>query len=137
MNLVAVVFDFAEAGSLLEFDLDGTAEDLLAGQHDGVFDGGVEIAAHHLGRMGAGGFKKVGKNAIDLVDFETNILDHGASGAGLRKIATDDVDDAGDSGEGIANFVSQTGCQFAERGQVFGAGHLCAMHGLNLPTTFA
>ena len=121
VNLVAVVFDFGQVGSLVEFDLDGVAEDLLAREHDGVFDGGVEIAAHHPRRMRAGGFEQVGKDAIDLVDFETHVLDHGAGGAGRGQIATDDFDDAGDSGERVANLVSQSGCQFAERGQV-----LCA-----------
>src|SRR5579863_9755715 len=85
VNLVAVVFDFAETGILFELDLDGLGEDLLTRQHHGMFDGCVEIAAHHLWRMGASGLEKISENAIDLVDFEANVLDHRAGGAGCRQ----------------------------------------------------
>ena len=115
----------------------GRLRDLLAREHHGVLDGGVEIASHHPRRMGPRGFEKIGKDAVDLVDFESHIFHHGTGGAGRGQIATDDFDDAGDTCERVANLVSQSGCQFAERGQVLGARHLCAMHGLYLQTTFS
>ena len=59
--------------------------------------------------------------------------------AGLvcRQIATDDFDDAGDSGKRIANLVGQACGQFAERCQVLGARHLGAMQALNLRPALA
>jgi len=132
MDLITVVLDIRQIEVFIEFDLDGLGEDLLAGEHDGVFDGGVQVAAHHHGWVGAGGFKQVSKDAVDLIDFEVDVFDHFACGAGGGQIAADDFDDTGDTGEGVSDFVSEAGGQFAEGGQVFGAGHLGAMHGFNL-----
>ncbi len=70
-------------------------------------------------------------------DFQANIFHDGAGRTGRGQIAADDLDDAGDSGERIANLVSQAGGQFAERRQVLGARHLGAMQALNLLTTLA
>ena len=120
MNLIAVVLDFGKIGRRSNFDADGLGEHLLAREHYGVLDGGVEIALHHLGRMRARGFEEVGEDAIDLIDFEAHVFHHFAGGAGGREIATDDFDDAGDPGERIANFVSKARRQFAERGEVLG-----------------
>ena len=82
VNLIAIVLDFGQIGRLLGFDLDGLGEHLLAREHHGVFDGGVEVAAADLRRMGARGFEKIGEDAVDLNDLEANIFDYGAGGAG-------------------------------------------------------
>ena len=127
VNLIAVVFDFRQIGRFLQLDLDGLGHHLLAGQHDRVFDRGIEIAAAHLRRMGPRRFQQIGHDAVDLRDFLADVFDDGARRAGRGQIAADDFDDAGDSGQRIANLVGQAGGQLAERGQVFGAGHLGAM----------
>ena len=48
-----------------------------------------------------------------LSDLQPNIFHDCARGAGWRQIAADDFDDSGDSGERVANLVSQAGGQLA------------------------
>jgi hypothetical protein len=109
----------------------GFGEHLLARQHHGVFHGGVEVAAANLRRVRPRGFQKIGQDAIDLHDFQANIFHYRARRAGRGQIAADDFDDAGDSGQRVANLVGQARGQFAERRQVLGARHLGAMQDLN------
>jgi hypothetical protein len=54
-------------------------------------------------------------------DFLANVFDHGARGTARGQIAPNDFDDAGDSGQRIADFVGESCGHFAESGQVFGA----------------
>ena len=82
--------------------------------------------------MRPGRFQKIGYDAIDARDFLANVFHDGSRRAGRRQIAADDFDDAGDSGEWIANLVGQARGQLAERCQMFGAGHLRAMQPLDL-----
>src|SRR5581483_1027893 len=71
--------------------------------------------------------QQVGNDAVDLRDFQANIFDDPAGRAGLRQVAANDVDYAGDSGKRIADFVGESGGEFAEGGEMFGARHLSAM----------
>ena len=131
MNLIAVVLDFGQIGRLLQFDLDWSGEHLLASQHHGVFNGRVEVAPANIGAARPRRFQKVGQGAADARDFQANIFHDGARRTGCRQIAADDFDDAGDSGERVANLVGQACGQLAERCQVLGARHLGAMQALN------
>ena len=70
--------------------------------------------------MGPCRFKKIGKNAIDLIDFHAHVFHHLARGTGRGQIAADDFDHAGDPGQGVANFVCQPGGQLPQCGQVLG-----------------
>src|ERR1700691_2083162 len=98
MNLIAVVFDIGQVGILLQFDFDGTGEHLLAREHDGMLDRGVEIAAANFGVTGARGLEEIGEGAADAADFEADIFYYGAGRAGGGGIAADDFGDSGDSG---------------------------------------
>ena len=49
-----------------------------------------------------------------------------------RQIAADNFDDAGNSGQGITDFVRQSGSQFAKSGKVFGPRHLRLVEMLDL-----
>lgn len=89
------------------------------------------------GGMRARGLEEIGKDAVDLINLKTNVFDHFPGRAGGRQIATNDVDNSGNSGERVANFMSKSRSQLAERGQVLGARHLCAMHGFYLQTAFS
>ena len=70
--------------------------------------------------MRTGGFEQVGEDAVDLVDLDAHVLDHRAGRARLGQIAANDLDDAGDACERVANLVSQPGRQLAKRGQMLG-----------------
>ena len=97
-----------------------------------MFHGRVEIAAANLRVPRTRGLQKIGQSAADAADFQPDILHHRPCRAGGGQIATDDLDDAGNSGQRIANLVGQPGGQLAESGEVFGARHLGAMQALNL-----
>jgi len=124
-------------GGLLQFDLDWPGEHLLASQHDGVFHGDVEVAEANLRMAGARGFQKIGQGATDAANFQTNIFHDSTRGTGCRQIATDNLDDSGDSGERVANLVGQAGGQLAKRGQVFRARDLGAMQAFDLLAALA
>ena len=77
------------------------------------------------------GFQKIGQNAVDLRDFQANILHHRPRRTGRRQIATDDFDDSGDARERVANLVGQAGGHLAEGRQVLGARNLRVMQALD------
>ena len=74
---------------------------------------------------------------IDAGDFLANIFDHGACRARSRQIAANDLDDAGNPGQGIANLVGQASGHLSQGGKVLGARHLRAVQALDLDPALA
>lgn len=116
MHLIAVVLYFRKLGGFLQFDFDWLREHLLTGEHHGVFHGCVEIAEANLWRMRTRGLEKIGQRTIDARDFLANVFDDGTGGTAGWKVAAYDFYHAGNSGERIANLVSQSRRQFPEGG---------------------
>src|SRR5215467_5017636 len=75
--------------------------------------------------------KQIGDDVIDAGDFLANVLDYISSRARRRKIAADNFNDSGDSREWIPDFMGQSCCDLAQRGEVFGARHLRSMQALD------
>ena len=55
---------------------------------------------------------------IDAGDFLANIFDHGACRARSRQIAANDLDDASNPSQGIANLVGQASGHLSQGGKV-------------------
>ncbi len=83
------------------------------------------------------GLQQIGDDVVDARDFLANVLDHSARGAGRGKVAADDLDDAGNSRQRVANFMCEPGGQFSQSGQVLGARHLGAVQALDFSAALA
>src|SRR5262249_31323874 len=59
VDLIAVVVDVGEIVRLVQLNVDGLGDDLLAGEHDSVFDGCVEVSGTDLGTPGACRFEQI------------------------------------------------------------------------------
>ncbi len=90
------------------------------------------IANAELRRLGTRGLQQLGEDAVDLQRLFLGVFDDRTCRAVGRQIAADDFDDAGDPRQRVADFVRQSGGQFAQGGEVFGARHLVLMQALDL-----
>ena len=132
-----VVLDEREREVRLEENLDRFGQHLLASQHDGLLDGGVDVRSVEGRRAGTSVGKQVVQDGLDVQDLTVDVAEYGAAGAVRGQVLTHDVDDSGNSGEGIADFVGQAGGELAEGGKMLGAGHLAVVQILDfLPVFF-
>src|SRR5581483_5333431 len=137
MDLITVVLDLRQVRVVLPNDFNWFRERLLPGEHDGVLDGDVQVATANLGRMRACGLEQVADDVVDLRNFLANVLNHLTGRTGGRKVARGNLDNAGNPGQRITNFVGKAGGEFAERRQMFGAGHLRAVQAIDFLAVFA
>src|SRR5579884_813144 len=137
MYLAGIVVDERQVIAGDEFDLNGFRQHLLAGEHDGVLGGVVQIGVTDFGRLGAGALEQVGDDAVDLQDLVLDFLHDLARRAGGGQIAPDDFNDPGDAGQRVADFVSESGGEFAHGSEVLGAGNLSTVEALDFFLTIA
>ena len=118
VDLIAVVFHFRQPiGSFFSSILIGLESSLLARQHDRVLHRGIQVARSIPGVRRARRLQQIGKDVVDLRDFQANIFHDGARRTAAGQVASNDFDDAGNAGQRIANFMRQPGGEFAEGGQ--------------------
>ena len=96
-----------------------------------MFGGCAQVLHLKLRRLGARSLQQIGQDAVDLHCFFFGVFDDRAGRAVGRQVAADDFDDAGNSGQRIADFVRQAGRQFAQGCEVFGARHLGLVQALD------
>jgi len=102
-----------------------------------MLDRRVQIAAPNLGRMRPCRLQQVGDDVIDLRNFLPNVFHDRTRRAGRRQVSADNLDDAGDPRQRVANFMRQPGRQFSQRGQMLRTRHLRLMQALDLIAAFA
>ncbi len=122
---------------LVQFHADRFRQRLLAGEDDGMLGGGVEVGSAKLRGLGARRLQQVADDAVDAHHFLAHVLEHIAGRAFLRQVAPDNVHDAGNAGQGVADFVGESGGQLAQGGKVLGAGHLGVVQALDFGARLA
>src|SRR5579863_3372359 len=110
-----------------EYDFHLPRANLLLGEHDGLLDRDIQVSGVKCGRPRARVGEQIVQDVLDVKDFVLDVGENGAAGAFSGEFLAHDVDNAGDAGERIANFMGESGGEFAEGGQVLGAAHFAAV----------
>ena len=78
VDLIAVVLDFGQGRILLQCDLDGFRQRLLACQHDRMLHRVFRSLLRTLGRMRPRRLQQIGDDVVDAGDFLANVFHHRA-----------------------------------------------------------
>src|SRR5271165_1096197 len=135
IDLVRIVVNGWNVAVHLKLDHDALRNGLLAGEHDGVFHGGAYVAHAELRRFGTRRVQQFSQDAIDLKGLLFGVFDHRARYAVRRKVTADNLNHSRDPSQRIADFMGQSGCQFAQGCEVLGARHLGLVQALDFLAT--
>lgn len=124
LHLGAVVLHRRQLGSAMKLDGDGLGNHVLPGQMHRVLDRRAQIRRGEMGRFRPRIIEQLIQDLLNALHFPLHVAPHLRARAIGRQIAANDLDHPGNAGQRVADFMRQTRSQFAQGGQVFGAGHL-------------